>query len=143
MSYRPAALLIAALAVSVVAPRVPPARAQRPQEAAKASSPHQEKASLWMRHKLESSQKILEGMTRGDFQVIEKNATSMQTMSYLEGWVRADTPDYQAQLHAFEHATGSLVRAAQEKNLDGATLAYTQLTISCVQCHRVVRGSAK
>jgi hypothetical protein len=29
---------------------------------------------------------------------------------------------------------------AREENLDGATLAYVELTINCVACHRHVRS---
>jgi hypothetical protein len=63
----------------------------------------------------------------------------MQVMGYLEAWVRADLPDYKARLHAFEHANDAIVRAAQDKNLDGVAIAYSQITISCVQCHKIVR----
>ena len=36
-----------------------------------------------------------------------------------------------------------LIRQAGKKNLGGATLAYTQLTLSCVHCHNVVRDAKK
>jgi hypothetical protein len=34
-----------------------------------------------------------------------------------------------------------LIRQADKENLDGAALAYVQLTLSCVNCHKVVRDS--
>ena len=43
----------------------------------------------------------------------------------------------------FEYANKALALAAREKNLDGATIAYIQLTVSCVQCHKLVRGNGK
>ncbi len=43
----------------------------------------------------------------------------------------------------FEFANKALVHASREKNLDGATLAYVQLTLSCVNCHKVVRDVSK
>jgi hypothetical protein len=97
------------------------------------------KSSVWMKQKLIASQNILEGLTRADYDMIEKNAAGMQIVAYLENWVRADTPGYKGQLQAFEYANGAIVRAAHDKNLDGVTLAYTQLAISCVQCHKLVR----
>ncbi|WP_435005471.1 hypothetical protein P12x_003335 [Tundrisphaera lichenicola] len=96
-----------------------------------------------MTHKLISSQKILEGLTKADFDLIEKQAQSMQILGYLEGWLQADTPGYKTQLHAFENANGAIIQAARDRNLDGVTIAYTQLTISCVQCHKIVRDVAK
>jgi hypothetical protein len=46
---------------------------------------------------------------------------------------------YQTQLQVFRFASNELVRLAEEKNLDGASLAYTQMTISCVNCHKFLR----
>jgi hypothetical protein len=58
-------------------------------------------------------------------------------------WIRADTPEYQTMLRDFLYANKSLTLAAREKNLDAATVAYLQLTLSCVNCHKVVRGPRK
>ena len=43
----------------------------------------------------------------------------------------------------FEYANKSLVRAVRAKNLDSATIGYLQLTLSCVDCHKVVRDPGK
>jgi hypothetical protein len=115
------------------------ARAQRAEALGSTPGDQQVKASVWMKQKLVATQNILEGMTRADYEMIGKNAAGMQLLSYLEAWVRADLPDYRAQLRAFEHANSAIVRAARDKNLDGVTIAYTQLTISCMQCHKIVR----
>ena len=103
----------------------------------------EKQASFWMKQKLSASQNILAGLTTADFGAIEKNAQSMLAVGFLEKWVRADTPGYRAMMKDFESANKSLVRAAREKNLDGATIGYVQLTISCVDCHKVVRDSGK
>ncbi len=102
-----------------------------------------EKTSIWMRQKLRASQEILKGLSDGDFQSIGANAQSMNVMEHLERWARAKRPDYQTQLRLFEFANRELIRSASERNLDGATLAYTQLTVSCVNCHKIVRKSRK
>lgn len=138
-----AALAIAVMASSAIATIGPHAQGQRPDTRVARAEEPQDKASIWMKQKLVASGKILEGMTRADFEMIEKNAQGMQFLNYLEGWSRADMPEYRAQLHAFEHANGALVRAAMDKNLDKVTIAYTQLTISCVQCHQLIRDKVK
>ena len=102
-----------------------------------------EKASIWMRQKLRASQEILRGLSDGDFQSIGANAQSMNVMEHLERWARARNPEYQTQLRLFEFANRELIRAASEQNLDAATLAYTQLTVSCVNCHKIVRNVKK
>jgi hypothetical protein len=105
--------------------------------------PTKAEASIWMQKKQEYSQKILAGLTKADFAMIEKNARSMQVIGYLEGFDRADLPEYKRQLDYFYDANKELIRQAGKKNISGATLAYTQVINSCVQCHTVVRDSRK
>ena len=102
-----------------------------------------QKASIWMEKKLEHTQKILAGLTKADFEMIQSSAGEMQVLNYLEGWVRADRPEYKRQLGYFSDANKELIRQAGKKNLGGATLAYTQLTLSCVHCHALVRDAKK
>jgi hypothetical protein len=105
--------------------------------------PNDKAGSLWMKQKLAASQNILAGLTKADYVAIEKNAQSMIVVGYLEKWIRADTPGYQTMLRDFDYANKTLALAAREKNLDGATVAYLQLTLSCVNCHKIVRVGEK
>jgi cytochrome c556 len=100
-----------------------------------------ERASIWMKQKLRASQEVLKGLADGDFESAGANAQTMNLMTYLEKWARADRPEYKTQLRLFEFADRELIKAASQQNLDAATLAYTQLTISCVNCHRIVRAA--
>ena len=103
----------------------------------------QDKASIWMRQKLRASQEILKGLADGDFNTIGANARSMNLMEYLEKWARTNRREYRTQLRLFEFADRELIRAASEKNIDAATLAFNQLTISCVNCHKIIRAAKK
>jgi hypothetical protein len=100
-------------------------------------------ASVWMTRKLEVAQTILRGLTEADFELIQKEAGKMQLVNYLEEWDRGDAPEYKRQLRYFEDANKQLTRQAKNKNINGATLAYTQLTLSCVQCHNLIRDLKK
>jgi hypothetical protein len=111
----------------------------RTEEQAGKSSDEPKQASIWMKQKLFASHNILTGLTKADYGVIAENAKSMLVLEYLEKWFRSDIPGYRSQLTDFEHANQGLVKAAQEKNLDAATVSYMQLTISCVNCHKLVR----
>ncbi len=102
-----------------------------------------EEPSYWMKKKMEYSEKILAGLAKADFEAIEKNAKSMNALSQIEKWVQTGSPGYQAQLAALRSANKSLMRTAQEKDVDGASLAFMQLTLSCVQCHKIIRDSGK
>ena len=42
---------------------------------------------------------------------------------------------------SFIDANEQLIAEANANDLDGATLAYVQLTLSCVNCHKLVRDA--
>jgi hypothetical protein len=95
--------------------------------------------SVWMKVKLRSSQNILRGLTLGDFDLIEENARRLNNFGRLEKLVHSRNAEYQTQLKFLEHANQELMRQAKKKNLDGATLAFVQMTTSCINCHRALR----
>lgn len=97
--------------------------------------------SFWMDRKLELSKNVFAGLAAGDFEKLEQNAAQMQLMSKIEGFVRRRSPEYTAQLHAFELANSEVLRHARNKNIEGATLAFQQLTVSCVACHKLLRDA--
>ena len=137
---KPLLRLVAASVVGLLAAATSPTNADdKPDQ-------NQEKASAWMKQKLELSQNILAGLTKADFEAIELNAQRMNLVNYLEKWVaggNANYKDYMRQLSYFEMANRELLRQSRTKNIEGATLAYNQLTVSCVQCHQVVRSAKK
>jgi hypothetical protein len=98
-----------------------------------------QKGSLLMAKKLEHAQGILEGLATKDFDLIARHAKLMSTFTELEQWFRSDLPDYDTQLRMFRHANEELIRQAKAKNLEAADLAYVQMTLCCVSCHKTVR----
>jgi hypothetical protein len=96
-------------------------------------------ASYWMKKKLEYSQNILAGIATADYEKIIVNGESMRNLSKIEGFIRGQTPGYRTQLHIFQESADEIVRQAKKDNVDGAALAFTQLTISCVNCHKHLR----
>lgn len=97
--------------------------------------------TIWMKKKLDYAQNILGGIAEADYDRIAKNAASMKALGRIEGFVRGRTPGYRTQLQIFQDATDELLRQAEKENVDGAALAFTQLTISCVNCHKQLRES--
>lgn len=95
--------------------------------------------SIGMKLKLELSEKMLAALAEGNYESLGENARAMRVLNQIEGFVRRKTPGYQTQLKVFQFATEELVRNAESKNIDGATLSFTQMTISCVQCHKAIR----
>jgi cytochrome c556 len=94
----------------------------------------------FMRLKLEHSQEVLEGLALEDFDQIAKNAQDISLLSQAASWQVLQTPEYLEQSTEFRRTADALTRAAQEKNLDGAALAYVSMTMKCVTCHKYVRG---
>jgi hypothetical protein len=94
--------------------------------------------SFWMAKKLELSKAILESLTTGDFDTMAKDAEQMQRLGRMEGLVRRNK-DYQTQMQSFRLANQELIRHSKRKNVEGATLAFNQLTTSCVACHTMLR----
>ncbi len=100
----------------------------------------QRPAREFMRAKLELSQKILEGLALEDFDSIATKGRRLAAMTHEADWKQFENPDYEQQSVLFRRQVDALVRAAKDKNLDSATLAYVRATMSCVDCHKLVRG---
>lgn len=94
----------------------------------------------FMRDKLELAQGILEGLSVENYALIISRSQKLSAMSQQADWKVFENPDYEQQSIAFRRNVDALTKAAKNKNLDGATLAYVRVTMSCVECHKYVRG---
>lgn len=94
---------------------------------------------VFMRAKLEHSQKVLEGLTTDNFDMIAKGAGQMEMLSQEAAWQVLQTPEYRLQSAEFRRATRALKDAAVKKNLDAAALSFVDVTMKCVRCHQYVR----
>jgi hypothetical protein len=102
--------------------------------------PSELKGRQFMHRKLEHSQKVLEGIVLEDFDLIEKNARTLSLLSQAAEWQILPSADYKKHSEQFRRTAESLGKAAREKNIDGSALAYVQLTLNCVECHKYVRS---
>ena len=94
-----------------------------------------------MRAKLEHSQKCLETLVTEDFNGIAKHAQELSLLSQAAEWQVLQTLEYQRHSREFRRTADALTKAGQDENLDGAVLAYMQLTMNCVNCHKYVRNT--
>jgi cytochrome c556 len=97
-------------------------------------------AKEFMRDKLELSQRVLEGVTTEDYDLIVSKGTRLSAMTKEADWRLFENSDYDQQSLLFRRQVDALVKSAKDKNLDAATLAYVRMTMSCVDCHKLVRG---
>ena len=94
----------------------------------------------FMRQKLAHSQAVLEGLAVEDFDQILTNAKKLIAMSQESTWNTVGGSEYLDHSQNFRRNAEALVKAANLASLDGATLAYVRVTMSCVDCHKYVRS---
>jgi hypothetical protein len=105
-----------------------------------AQSKRKSPAKEFMRDKLELSQRVLEGIATEDYALMISKGTRLSAMTREADWRVFENPDYDQQSILFRRQVDALIKAAKDKNLDAATLAYVRMTMSCVDCHKLVRG---
>lgn len=91
-----------------------------------------------MELKLSSAQGILSGLATEDYERISTHANSLLALAKQQ-WIDQESPEYRAQLKDFWLVLEGLQANARERNLDGVTLSYVQMTLSCVKCHKYLR----
>lgn len=94
----------------------------------------------FLRGKLKSSSMILEGLCTEDFDLIVKGADKLKSMSEAEKWRVSNDALYRQHSNEFRRAVESVTKAAKKKSIDGAALAWTKTTLSCIECHQWVRA---
>jgi hypothetical protein len=92
-----------------------------------------------MQRKLKFSQRVLEGLALNDFDKIAASAEELILVSKAAEWKVVKTPRYEMYSNEFRRNAETMIQNAKAKNLDGATLAYVDLTLTCVKCHKHVR----
>ena len=98
-----------------------------------------DRVAVFMRAKLAHSQDVLAGLATADFDLIERGAQELSLASLDSNWQVLQTEAYMRQSAEFRRSCDLLRSAAQQKNLDGATVAWMDVTLKCVQCHKYVR----
>lgn len=95
---------------------------------------------VFMRRKLELSRETLQGIVTEDFPMIKRSAEGLEKMSRQAEWEVFRMDEYNHLSAEFRRIARSLAKQAEKKNIDGAALAYMQMTMSCVECHKFTRG---
>lgn len=98
-----------------------------------------DKVGELMKKKLTFSQKVLEGIALNDPDKIANSAGELILISQKAEWLVMESPQYKLHSNDFRRAAETMVNQAKAKNLDGAALAYVEMTLTCVKCHKHVR----
>ena len=90
--------------------------------------------------KLKESQALLEGLALNDPAKVQASAEELLRISKAAQFrKRLGTAKYEYHANAFQRAAEVAIEKAKAKNIDGATLAYLDLTLTCVRCHQHTR----
>ena len=93
----------------------------------------------FMRVKLVRAQRLLEALVQEDYDMMVREAQGMKLLSQDASWEVYQGVEYEQRSIAFRRSAEALTTAAKQRNLDGATLAHIELTLSCISCHKYIR----
>jgi cytochrome c556 len=102
-----------------------------------------DKVAVFMRAKLSHAQNVLEGLAVEDFDLIDRGANDLALASQASSWQVLQTADYARHSDEFRRSCNALRAAAKARNLDGAALAWMEVTMKCIQCHKYVRDTER
>jgi hypothetical protein len=94
----------------------------------------------FMRKKLAAAQSLLEGLVVEDFDQIAEGTKQLKATAGAAEFMVSQDKEYIEHADDFRRVLNKLAVAAKEKRLDGATLAYLDMTLGCVECHKHVRN---
>jgi cytochrome c556 len=118
---------------------VAPSAAKQDQDPEKEGKPKVLDNTPFMVRKLDAARNIVSGLALEDFEMIAKNASDLNLLSMESQWEVFQTDYYIRMSNDFRDSAIRLRDSAREKNLDGATLAYFEVTLNCVRCHKYIR----
>lgn len=98
----------------------------------------EEKMNL-MSMKLSEMQSALEGLTREDYGMVRTAAAKLDRITEVAQWKKYDDEEYLHFSKRFQASVAGMAEAADEQNLEAATLRFSQVTMSCVECHKLMR----
>jgi hypothetical protein len=96
-----------------------------------------------MKRKLTHAQGVLDGLALQDFDKITKHADGLIEARKDATWLINDTEAYLRYSNTFSEHLQKMKKAAKDKNIDSATLAYLDMTLTCVKCHEHLRSTKR
>jgi hypothetical protein len=94
-----------------------------------------------MKAKAGYAHRLLDAVVMGELETAREQAFRLKAVAETADWNVMDTPEYVRESEAFLRATERLLQAAGSKNHEATALAYVELTLSCVHCHRYVNAN--
>jgi cytochrome c556 len=94
-----------------------------------------------MKAKAGYAHRLLDAVVLGELETARDQAFRLKAVAETADWNVMDTPEYVRESETFLRATDRLLKAAGSKNHEAVALAYVEVTLSCVHCHRYVSAN--
>lgn len=104
-------------------------------------TPQRKGISIFMRMKLDASEKILEGLAMEDFELIQEGAAKLEDMSAAEKWRVTNDPFFREHSNDFQKVAKRLSKNAKEGKLEASALTWLEATMQCIECHKWTRAN--
>jgi hypothetical protein len=115
--------------------------AAKPKLDAQPKLPEKTEVQKFMREKLTASQDIVEGLVTEDYAIIVSGAERLLKMSKATEWHVIQGPIFAQHSAEFRRTVEKLIKTAKDRNIDGASLTYMHMTMTCIDCHKFVRST--
>lgn len=139
-----AARLLALLVAGLIALNTAHGNGQPPKSKDVVDTPPLPSEAQVMQAKLRHAQALMAALAKEDYKNLEEHASALVAITKATEFLRAyKSEEYEFQTRAFQKSAETLAEKARGKNLDGATLAFLDMNISCVGCHNHFRGKKK
>jgi cytochrome c556 len=107
-----------------------------------AAPPDKTQMEKFMTRKLAAAQRALEGVSRYDHAQIQKATAEMIELSRQAAWEQMADYRFVQDTTDFVAAAEFLSRMASAKDVEGASLGFMRLTMTCTNCHHHVRTAS-
>lgn len=98
--------------------------------------PSDETSREIMWRKLDLSHDVLDALVLEDFEALHAYAEDLEALGTAGFLFILDTNEYRTRAEEFRAAARALGSAARGENAEAGALAYLDLTLRCVRCHR-------
>lgn len=110
------------------------------QQTTRIPEPGSEQLGGLMRAKLSSSQRVVEGLMAGDFDLIRKGGEDLIKICDAIEWRTREDQVYAHYRGELRRGAIKLMKQADEKSLDGAAYTYMHSMTTCISCHEYCRN---
>ncbi len=95
----------------------------------------------FMRQKMQASNLILEGLCMDDMKTVSLASQTLLKMPSEAKWRVTNDMMYRRYSNEFVQAVEELQKEAEKNDIDGASMAWVNVTMKCLKCHKWVRNT--